>query len=443
MIFELCKAASHFSTEDLDSDSSSEDFLVYNIPFELLIAQVSQYFRRVAFETHTLWTSIQIKRGCSIDRIAAYIDRSATRKLDVRADFSCSHELQSLEMIELINRQANRWRRLSIIGSMQSSGEDVTMVQLLSKETPALEYLSLSLRIEARDREDVAQVASINVTQPRILTQGVPKLSFLRLRGFAMHLLQFPSTKLVTLHLDQTTSVPISISRFCEFVAAASSSLENLSIYGDVFAVNQWPEERTINLPALRSLRLSAVEGQMYSTMLLCLDAPGLDSLYLKEVREHDLDRFCDSSNALKFRFLTSLTFCDFDFSSPTYRRIFQVFPAIEKFSTCASVSSPLSQLLGEPAGQATPCRRWPHLRTLTVLFDIYDEVRLIEDMVKGREASGCPLELLRFTTNQEGFRMLRENLHLPTRVDVERYTGGDIWPANRNYPDDDDELFL
>ncbi|KAF8871077.1 hypothetical protein BD779DRAFT_1454548, partial [Infundibulicybe gibba] len=281
--------------------------------------------------------------------------------------------------------------------------------------------------------------------EPRILLNGTPNLSFIRLRGIAIYLFRPRLTSVKTLHIDQTWSLPLPYRVFVR-VLTASPLLTHLSIFGDIMGPAGWathnPQD-SICLPSLRSLRVCGVRENSFSGLLLAINAPRLESLVLKGVHEHDLDSLCNSSNATKFSYLQSLTFCDFELSQIVYMKLFSLLPMIVTFKTFfASPSTPtIFQLLGN-LDQVAGCMGnpipWPRLRNITCLLDLGDQV-LIEKTVKSRRDHGCPLSRLRFGTVDMS---ASAKLQLGSDIVIEEFGDIDQWRASQNH-DHDDNLFL
>ncbi|TFK44247.1 hypothetical protein BDQ12DRAFT_672646 [Crucibulum laeve] len=444
-IFEFAKSMVEWDFDDAQSYYEGDD-TASGIPFELVISHTCSHFRNVAIGTHRLWTSIRITPGTRLESVAAYIARSGSCLLDMRIDLSgCVHTPGGLtmKMIDMILPEAYRWKRLEIASSRE--GEDTPLIKrLCDREVPALEHLSICVdEIESADRS----IVDGSSTQPHIFTRGAPKLSFVRLRGVGMHFFRPPLTSVITLHLDQTRPISMPYPRLRE-ILTASPRLEYLSIYGDIIEQDSWAGEQSpVDLPALKSLRICGVGGKVYSGLLLAINAPLLESLILKAVLEHDIDRFLESADVTRFPRMQALTFCDFDLSSFAYKNIFRAFPAITTFTSFysyANTSTVSKLLVQDPEDVPSPDTRvpWPKLHTLTFLFDLNDE-DCLEDVVERRKVSGFPLGRLRLgTTYQEAFLELCDESNIREQVVMESFSNLDRWPPNRDYLDHYDILF-
>jgi hypothetical protein len=236
-------------------------------------------------------------------------------------------------------------------------------------------------------------------------------------------------------------------------LVTASSLLTNLSIYGDIIDADRWPNYSTIELPALRSLRIYGRAGFIYCGVLLSISAPHLESLVLKGVLHHDLDELWESSQMPKFPSLHSLTFCDFECTDSTYGRIFHAFPTITDFTMLhSSTSTPRVLGLIEGRGHSTDLDRrsasvehppWPELRSLTLLFDFEDEASIVK-MVNARRRLKHPITKLRLgaVTRVQHDRTVRLGGLLREHVQVETFVEIDPWPVDLQDVDEGDVLF-
>jgi len=425
-IFELGQALELGELHNLD-DSDIDDVSVS--PFEILITHVSSRFRTVAIGTCKLWRSIDITRIHSMESITTYISRSNGCGLWVRLDFGTrTPSTNELAKLGVISPQLNHYHRL-VIKTVDETMDKPVIRPFCDRDAPMLEHLSISV-------EEVEGAFAANTV---VLRGGAEKLSFVRLRGLAVPLFRPPLSVVTTLHLDQTLPLPIHYTTLLQ-ILTASPFLAHLSVYGDIVDSPVWPTTiPPIELPNLRSLRICGISGMIYSSLLLGINAACLDSLVLKDAQEFDLENFWASPNMFKFPQLHHLTFCDFEFSSHVYADVFRAFPAITKFTTSYSPSTPLIlSLLAQPVEELDI--PWPDLHTLTFLLNLYDD-DLIKDVVQNREAVGCPLVTLRLGTSHHPstlrqYDWLRENVVLEEIEKLER------WPAPDFSLDEDDILF-
>jgi len=367
--------------------------------------------------------------------------------LDIRVDLTV-HKPQMDETrlnatVRMILPLSFRWRSLSVTYDGES-----TRYPLISKicNQPAKDLQYLSITVDDVDHADATMV-NRDVRIPHIFKEGTPTLGFVRLRGLAMHLFRPQLGNVVTLHLDQTTFIPVLYSTFRDIVTC-SPVLTHLSLYGDIISATQWPAGiNHIYLPALRSLRICGVAGEMYTGILLGIHAPRLDSLTLKDLQAHDLDLLWEVIDVTRYTSLKSLIFCDFEPSVSTYTHIFESFQEIITFTSLYSPAgnSILVDLLleGVLPGQAEePYVPWPNLQILSFPFDSYcDDDELIEELVNVRSHCGYPLSKLLLGRKLE--EIARGEIRLEVgNIQVKFCWRTGVWPANGTQFDHDDGLF-
>lgn len=429
------RAKSDADEEDHDDygndDEYDDDVDERNISsFEVTVSHVNSHFRNVALGTRKLWRSIDVTHGVHRDLIATYISRSDGCGLWVRLDFGEeAPSADDLAKFEVILPHSPRYQRL-IIDIITEEIDNPIIRQFHDLDTPMLEQLSISVKEVEGNATAIPGV--------HVLTRGAEKLSFVRLRGLAMSFFRPPLQTVTTLHLDQTLPLPIQLATLVQ-ILSASPFLANLSIYGDMVSDLAWPNHcaHSVELPSLRSLRICGVSGKIYSHLLMGINAPSLHSLVLKDAQEFDLEIFWASPNVLKFPQLHQLTFCDFEFSSHVYAKVFHAFPTITKFSTSYSSTTPkILWLLSQPKVDIP----WPNLHTLVLLLNLKD-VDLIAQVIRNRNAAGHPLARLHLGTSLH-LSAVQQYAWLQENVTLERIQRLEYWPPGAFYPDDDDTLF-
>ena len=428
--------------DDLHSDANGH----HEYPFELLVSHTCSYFRQVALATPRLWTAISIHENCPDKLVAEYIARSGGCLLDIRVDLAVHKaQLDNTRLnttVQMILPLSFRWRSLSV-----TYDGEIMRYPLISTicNQPAEGLQHLSITVDDVEHAD-ASIVNRDVRLPHIFKEGTPTLAFVRLRGLAMHLFRPQLGNVVTLHLDQTTFIPVLYSTFRDIVTC-SPFLAHLSLYGDIISATQWPVGiNLIHLPALRSLRICGVTGEMYTGILLGIHAPGLSSLTLKDLQAHDLDLLWELMDVTRYMSLRSLIFCDFEPSISTYAHIFESFQEIITFTSLYSSAgnSILVDLLleGLPPRQEEPNVPWPKLQILSFPFDPYtDDDELIEDIVIVRRNCGYPLSKILLGRKLEDIAQGEIRLEVG-HIQVEFSWRTREWPANRTQFDDDDGLF-
>ena len=417
--------------------------------FEVAVSHVGRHLRNVAINTPSLWTDIDSTLLKSPDAFDTYLKRSGSLPLDIR--LGARGRVALGDLLDVLIPKIDRWRSLSVSSwCMEHDGSLFT--RLRDRKAPSLEHFS----IYATSQDH------FNGASPEVLIGGARALSFVRLGNCALSSLRPPLTSVVTLHIDQPHP-SIDYEQLCQILIAASPSLANLSILGDVTAQEMWlaaNTENQIHMPALRALRIGDITGFTYCGILLNISAPELESLFLKDVKDGDLEQLSDSPQMIPLRYkfpaLRSLTVCDFECSPAAYLRLFTAFPAITHFM---SIFTPLqsqicTRLITFLEGGGTQCYHlprassldgclpWPNLDTIAFApLDCLDLDHII-DMIKVRKRLGHPIAELRLGAASEDITSyILQNLTLEECVTVEGFSDVDPWPAELRYSDYDDHF--
>ncbi|KAF8871257.1 hypothetical protein CPB84DRAFT_1692408, partial [Gymnopilus junonius] len=440
-IFELSKTMAN-------EDSLSLAYEGPKMVPEIIYSQICIGLRNVALTTPRLWTSIYIDAAVSsAERIPEYIRRSGVCLLDIRVDLAAEDAYAGKSgldsMIDLIVDNSLRWRSVSAECTCERADRPI-MTHICKSTARRLQHLSL-------DIEDVEQADPSAVNReigfPHIFKDGAPKLKFVRLKGLAIQFFRPPFDAVVTLHLEQTSQVPLAYITFRNIITR-SSVLAHLSIHGDIIDNISWSRfTDVIILPHLLSLRICGEGGNIYSGLLMGIKAPLLKSLTLKDVQEHDLDAMFDSTSSSQYNNLRQLVFTNFELSGSTYRRIFHTFREITSFSSVQSsiAESPLIDTLVKDTsqGQTNYSAFWPNLAVLAFSFgdDEVDE-EMIQELRNVRASHGLPLPKIRLRVEpdemQDATAMVRGDINTA----IEIFFQDEAWPPNCDHIDSDDVLF-
>ncbi|KDQ25913.1 hypothetical protein PLEOSDRAFT_160514 [Pleurotus ostreatus PC15] len=407
------------------------------LPFELLVSHVNHHWRCVAIATPSLWRNVAVVPEKTIEETQTYLERSKTYPTEIRVDgWPCERPMQPA-IVALLEQNIKYWRWVVINVSLDYPYH--LLLDHLEIYPAALAHLvHISLSIEGANPSLQYPTPEPDFTQ--ILKLGAPRLEFVRLRGIAPQFYRPPMTTVVTLHIELTKAIPLNHSTLKD-ILTASPSLTNFSLYGDRIHFPDWPPpgSEPIHLPRLKSLRLWGAHGWIYSNVLCQISAPALYSLYLKEVQESDLEAFWVSPAPHNFPSLRELTFCDFDFSGPSYRKTYTAFPHITKFTVLnTSFEIPIIvRLLGHHSSSA---RIWPQLQELSVIYNMSDDQQLY-DMVVLRAEARTPLVKLRIGTSRP-LSTLVGMVPVQRYVEVETFDEPEQWPEGMGYTDEDDVFF-
>lgn len=428
-VFKLGKAMWEDELED-EADGPHDDKPdMPDMPFEILVTHVDSHFRKIALNTHSLWSSIHIEPGNFVSKVAAYIERSGRYKLDLRIELlHPGFDAKIQQMISLVLPHAFRWRTL-YYRSVYQVQENSVLSYIADISAPMLEGLSLNI-----DEMQNSGLADAGNPTRSVFGRGAPSLFFVRLRGFALYSFLPPLSAVRILHLDQTKSLTLGYSTF-RHILSSLAHLQHLSIYGDMVADPVWPGAKdVIYFPELSSMRICDVCGGAYAGLLLGLDTPSLTTLALKGVQEHDLERLWSARNPPRFSKLERLIFWDCGLLERDWQQVFELFASVTALSLYSSkTTSTLLQLL---AGSDLP---WPHLKSLSLSIDLENSEEDIQigEVIAARQSGGHPLEVVRLGRNEEG------DSHFDGSTRITYFRNPDRWPPNCEFRDWDDNLFL
>lgn len=401
MLSELFEIGKKWQLECFTEEDDQEE-----MPFELLVSQICSHTRRIALSTPRIWSSIDIRPSSQRERVKAYVARSASAWLRIRIDMMqtmSSDDEEALDvLLDVICPQSYRWRRLSIVRLFES--KDYAVIRRICDcHTPDLR--DLSVVVEDIDREEINALVS-RLRLPSMF-RNTGELCFLRLSGLALHFFRPRLDSIVVLHLDETKQIPMKYNKFRE-IMLSSPTLMHLSIYGDIVAARTWPRQQNdITMTSLQSLRICGMSSEVYSNILVTIEAPMLESLTLKQLHEHDLDALVEIADVAKFSNLKSLTFWDFDVSIYAYERIMRLFKNVTSFSTFHSAlpDSHLVELLLDTSQIARKDVQplWPMLKLLSFPSNgDDDDIDLAQALRISRNMNGCPVPTIVLCTNAE-----------------------------------------
>ena len=373
-------------------------------PFSEIISHVCGLFRWVALDTSRLWSTIHIAESTSPCRVKVYCERSRSMPLTilVRLGGGWDHDYvvtaSVFEAFCIILQHAQRWRVLSLVLA-RDPPPPLSVVDFLNQpHTPLLRSLTLSITTA---NGPLASHYPMGFRSPRLLTDA-PRLSLVRFRGVALHLMRPPLTLLNVLHLDHAFGSRIPYGALKELLTTPRH-LQHLSIEGDI--VNDYPQSMSpstvIHLPSLLTLRLACKDGRLYLGTLLNIEAPCLRRLILKDARNGDLER---RGVTASFPQVTELVFVNFDLSAESYRHLIPMFPSVEIFcAPCSTVESLFPKVFQHKVKYGgTDTSPWPNLRILHLGFDAGESARPLQRLLDLRHRLGCPISKVIFNTKVE-----------------------------------------
>ncbi|KAF8170237.1 hypothetical protein K438DRAFT_1854271 [Mycena galopus ATCC 62051] len=250
------------------------------VPVEWVVSQVAVRWRVVALGLPELWSSVDARVRPTHQRalLEWYLAHSSGRPLDVRISLSQENwDPEGQLLLAAVLAEAQRLRRLSI--RVDFLAADAAVREACRRLcAPLLEHFSfISLELPYSWREPDDHIYEEDFT-PVVFTRGVARLAVLRLQHLQGAMYP-PLGGVTTLHLEEYHCPAMAYTRFHALLRVLPA-LANLSLYGTVVA--GWPAAKTLSLPNLRALRCAG--SDQVGSMLVALDAPGLEELTLKDV---------------------------------------------------------------------------------------------------------------------------------------------------------------
>ncbi|KAJ7066419.1 hypothetical protein C8F01DRAFT_700936 [Mycena amicta] len=451
--------------EQDDDDRDDEQERTQSVPLEILVSQVSRYWRTTALGTGLLWRNISVSQSCSVDKLRTYLARSGTQT-PLHVQVAVAHrqatdvEFATMQQkLDLMFEQRERWQRLMIQVDIERA-ELPLVTRMYDCTAPALERLVLCIDDIDEDSLPNAQVRRADMEQ--ILTQGCPQLKVLRLRGLSTHFFRPSLHNVTTLYLEQTRGLFLGFEQFKHLLTSAPQ-LAHLSVHDTLIDDSEeaWPLQDLSSIPApqLTALRLShpGSAQPLESGILLALYAPLLTSLVVKNPTYAGLTPFVAFPGIYTKFALRTLAFCDFDYNSADrLRPLTKALPCVSEFTRLASpVTSPsvLLMLAGEWVStdilaeeMVSSSELWPELHTINTTLDISD-LPLLRSAVERRKRVGYPLRVVRLPPSvfqeaeeddddAETLEWLSNNLEV-----LEPFVAMDRWPPGEEH-DPEDNLF-
>lgn len=406
------------------------------------VSQTCTYFRELALQSPTLWTSIHIRNTYRKSCIQRRMERSLPLTLDIEiylTDEGNPNNISNMEAaMVILMGEIDRWRSLRIRLSTEEVARPVVM-GLRDRGAPNLEFLSLSVNGEEHSHDIFPS--------SYILNHGTPALVSTKLRGVAHLWFRPPLANLTTLRLEG--KVGRQRMDFTDFVKLLTEPkhLRHLLIRRDIVNPDVWAlqSQGLLRLIALHSLHIYSESGAMYAGFLLAINAPKLSALTLEGVFDHDLDHLWTRAAPHKFLNLTQLTLVtEGDLSTTTYVKAGRLFPNITGYSN-QRLTPPSSELLkllvrGILQQNGQPLLLWPKLQKLCLRLEPSAEsMELVQQVVGNRVCVGCPhLQVCFFPSDSYGWAPVHGwSIHLRNSVQLLGYN--EVLPTDSIYIDIND----
>ena len=387
--------------------------------FERVASHVCATWRDVAIGLPNLWNTIDLHvrpaSAAALHRLSTYLSRSQPFPLDI---FISSQDFDPV--LDLLLPHALRWRQLCLVTSSSCCLSIHHAMHTLT--TPMLEYLSI--RTDLPHNGSPEPYLNVPTLVPQILP-STPSLSFLRLAGTALWMLQPPMSNIRTMHFEGCQSMYMTHQQF-RTLMATMPCLVNLSL--SQLSIDPLPD--VINgcnsaLMALRRLRICD-EDRQSGIILSLVDLPVVESLHLRNVEDF---------SSVPLPTVRSIALESCPFSANELWDLSQALPAITSLTMDQSVEI-LYALLASRNGQL----KWPDLKTMTIYDLIPTNVQIFCDMVQERRHAGHPLACIRL--NRRGRNVLRTKGRLQWLCDhvvVENLDAEEPWPPGLEFYDPDD----
>lgn len=384
--------------------------------FERVASHVCARWRDIAIALPNLWNTINLDvpphSPSALHRLSTYISRSNPFPLDL---FISCHTTDLV--LDLLLPHASRWRQLCLITSSSCSQSFHNAMHNL--DVPILQYLSIRTNLP----QDASPQFYLNVPSlhPQILPFA-PSLSFVRLSGTALWMLQPPMSNIRTLHLEGCRSIYMTQQQF-RTLMATMQCLVNLSL--SQISIKSSQDGHNPVLMSLRRLRIC--DGDTQSGIILSLvDLPIVESLHLRNIEDF---------NSVPLPSVRSIAFESCPFSTNELWDMTQTIPAVTSLTMDQSVEA-LYALLEDTNGQL----KWPDLKAMTIYDLIPANVQTFCDMVEERRNAGHPLVCVRLNRRGRNVLKNKERLEwLSNRVVVESHDAEEPWPPGLEFHDPDD----
>lgn len=336
------------------------------------------YVRQVALATPTLWTRIEITdRPATFELAKACLTRSGSQNLDIAIRIAIRVGPKLPGVFGLLGHVASRTRELRLqIGFGGSTQWKQLEESLMILELPALECLELDLW-------DPREVVSF--TRPIPLPRGAGGLRSVSLVHLRPILPSPAISQLQHLSLSSAMFERWPLEHLWD-ILAQSERLETLELIGESktdIVRNRLPTRnhkgRAVLTPRLRCLALSGFDSGLLAYMLLNLEAPNLEEVWLvilgfKDTWSARYPWMDDTA----IHSIPSVSTLDVSFlprispvvAAPFPKFLRNFFPNIEHLSLSrytAGVILPFWTDILEDADSLPPASCWPLLRRLTL----------------------------------------------------------------------------
>lgn len=353
-----------------------------NPPIELVLSQVTHYWRNIAIDTPKLWSRIDRLKVTSL-----YLQRSKAVQftLDLLAQstcFSIGNEGDNDEVVrEALEQLPLHLKRCKSLKFHCHDQREMALFMPYLAASSGPKLLSLDLLCNSSQNANTEYIP--------VFHEAFPALRNLKLSN--VHLKPFYTNLGAVATLDFTATKPLGGGILSELFNALNftPSLKTFNFNADGHHLSIWQPNFHVSLPSLQSLSIFVTHksGSVMSAILRIITAPSLTHLNLNDVHSSALAGFPEGAvpdTAPKFPLLHTLelrtTYID-----PI--RVIEAFPTVQAL-VFDQFADGIDLLLSFLISMSTS---WPLLCTLTIPSG--SSLEGLEKLSLARESMGFPIK--------------------------------------------------
>jgi len=299
-------------------------------PAEVVFSHVSQYLRDLLLSTPLLWTDIWAKAGIKkdasnkVDKLHTHLSRSQPCMFKARLTMDGVHALDGF--LPLLTQHMDRCQKLLVNIANTMHAVETLRLHFGHLTAPKMEALHLHVAFSPAYDHGRSLFPGINSC---VFKGGAPLLTEARITGVSGPL-RPPLQNLTVFNLDGDEMDDITMAQYRDLLSAMPQ-LEHLSLKNVEVIPDRYLEPSTVDLPQLRSLRVSGMMERTPRSLILhplptenlrtliCKETESLSPYLFPNVHTLFLDS-CSFSNEELMHFnqsLSNLQVLHCDFSTP------------------------------------------------------------------------------------------------------------------------------
>lgn len=333
------------------------------LPFEILITQVSYHWRIVAHSTPQLWTNVVIDTQDEnhLKNATEYVQRSRALTLNVfvHVPYHGQLPLTFPSICRLLSTEVERLQVLRVESNLAGFPSLQYAFGHIAKSAPHLQALDIRLSGERNIMPHVG-------LQETIFPDGLPSLQSLHLVGVTLRNTVLPQCPITSLQLHQCAYYHSSF-RGADHPFSALTQL----VLSELNWMCEWGSD-PIQLPLLKGLYVRYLSD--YDKILSRIVAPELDTLYLEAVDEGEMADIISASQSPEYNsdsskfprlhsFILRLA-AGRTLSPQIWRNFMGRFHEVTHFTLLDANIGDFLQALGDPDALCVP---WPMLEMLSL----------------------------------------------------------------------------